>query len=67
MPTDLIPSPIVTLLYSVFIHESIAGHTNEPLSQTLFGVQLGTSLLRARATGTSDIAAWLMIECPLTI
>ncbi|SDG32162.1 membrane protein insertase YidC [Microbacterium sp. 77mftsu3.1] len=59
----LIQAPIVGLLYSVFIHPNLAGHTNELLSQTLLGVPLGTSLLHAATTGTADPAAWLVIGC----
>ncbi|MFJ6680108.1 YidC/Oxa1 family membrane protein insertase [Microbacterium sp. NPDC091382] len=59
----LIQAPIVGLLYSVFIHASIAGHANELLSQTLLGVPLGTSLLHAVTTGTADLATWLVIGC----
>ena len=59
----LIQAPIVGLLYSVFIHASIAGHANELLSQMLLGVPLGTSLLHAVTTGTADLATWLVIGC----
>lgn len=59
----LIQAPIVGLLYSVFIHASIAGNANELLSQTLLGVPLGTSLLHAVSTGTADPATWLVIGC----
>ncbi|GAB2695864.1 YidC/Oxa1 family membrane protein insertase [Microbacterium marinum] len=59
----LIQAPIVGLLYSVFLHASIAGHANELLSQTLLGVPLGTSLLHAVSTGTADVVTWLVIGC----
>lgn len=59
----LIQAPIVGLLYSVFIHPSLAGHANELLSQTMLGVPLGTSLLHAVSTGTADLATWLVIGC----
>lgn len=53
----------LALLYSVFIHASIAGHANELLSQTLLGVPLGPSLLHAVSTGTAGLATWLVIGC----
>lgn len=59
----LIQAPIVGLLYSVFLHASLAGHPNELLSQTLFGVPLGTSLAGAVASATADVATWLVVGC----
>lgn len=59
----LIQAPIVGLLYSVFLHATVAGHPNELLTQTLFGVPLGTGLAGAVGSGTADLATWLVIGC----
>ncbi|WP_336632663.1 MULTISPECIES: YidC/Oxa1 family membrane protein insertase [unclassified Microbacterium] len=59
----LIQAPIVGLLYSVFLHPTIAGHPNELLTQSLFGVPLGTGLVRAVAAGQAEPAVWLVIGC----
>ena len=50
----LIQAPIVGLLYALFLHTTIAGHPNGLLSETLFGVPLGSTLLGALTTG--DVA-----------
>lgn len=57
----LIQAPIVGLLYSVFLHPAIAGHPNGLLSETLFGVPLGTSLAGAVASGGASVATWTVI------
>ena len=59
----LIQAPIVGLLYSVFLHPVIGGHANELLTQTLFGVPLGTNLIGAVRAGTADPATWIVIGC----
>lgn len=59
----LIQAPIVGLLYSVFLHPVLAGHPNELLGQTLFGIPLGSSLAGTVATGTADLATWVVIGC----
>lgn len=59
----LIQAPIVGLLYSVFLHPMIGGHANELLTQTLFGVPLGTNLVGAVRAGTADPATWVVIGC----
>lgn len=59
----LIQAPIVGLLYSVFLHPTLAGHANGLLAQTLFGVPLGTSLAGAAASGAADLMTWVVIGC----
>lgn len=59
----LIQAPIVGLLYSVFLHGAIAGHANDLLTQTLFDVPLGVSLVGAVAQGTAEPVTWLVIGC----
>jgi YidC/Oxa1 family membrane protein insertase len=46
----LLQAPIVGVLYSLFLHTSIAGHANALLEETLFGVPLGSTLLSAVTT-----------------
>lgn len=59
----LIQAPIVGLLYSVFLHTTLAGQPNELLTHTFFGVPLGTGLVGAIATGTAEPVTWLVIGC----
>jgi YidC/Oxa1 family membrane protein insertase len=59
----LIQAPIVGLLYSVFLHATLAGHPNELLAQTVFGVPLGTSLAGAVMSGAADLVTWMVIGC----
>jgi len=47
----LLQAPVIGLVYAVFLHPTIAGHANALLSQTLFGVPLGTSLTGAAFGG----------------
>ncbi len=52
----LIQAPIVGIIYALFILPAIAGHPNELLTHTFFGVPLGSSLAarsrRARSRPT---------------
>lgn len=48
----LIQAPIVGIIYALFILPTIAGHPNELLAQTLFGVPLGSSLAGSLVAGT---------------
>ncbi|RXZ68248.1 YidC/Oxa1 family membrane protein insertase [Agromyces albus] len=48
----LIQAPIVGIIYALFILPTIAGHPNELLAQTLFGVPLGSSLAGSVVAGT---------------
>ena len=50
----LIQTPIVGVLYAVFLHPTIGGHTNELLTETLIGVPLGAGLAGSIAGGTAD-------------
>lgn len=59
----LIQAPVVGLLYSVFLHPTLSGHPNALLTETLFGVPLGMSPLRAVAAGAADPATWLVFGC----
>ncbi|MFG6444072.1 YidC/Oxa1 family membrane protein insertase [Microbacterium sp. P06] len=47
----LIQAPIVGLLYSLFLHTTIAGHPNALLAETLWGVPLGSTLLGSLTNG----------------
>lgn len=41
----LAQAPVVGLIYALFLHTAIAGHTNALLTERLFGVPLGTSVV----------------------
>lgn len=47
----LVQAPIVGIIYALFILPTIAGHPNELLGHTLFGVPLGSSLAGELAAG----------------
>jgi YidC/Oxa1 family membrane protein insertase len=57
----LIQTPIVGVLYAVFLHATIAGHPNALLTETLFGVPLGAGLAGGFASGTADAASVLVL------
>ncbi len=59
----LIQAPIVGLLYSVFLHPTIAGQPNGLLAHTLLGVPLGTSLAGTAASGAATPTTWLVLGC----
>ena len=48
----LVQIPVVGVIYALFILPVIAGHPNELLAHTLFGVPLGSSLAGSIAAGT---------------
>lgn len=48
----LVQAPIVGIIYALFILPSIAGHPNELLTHTFFGVPLGSSLAGSVASGS---------------
>lgn len=60
----LVQTPVVAVIYALFLRTTIAGHTNALLSQHLFGVPLGTSLIGAVAHG---MAGWPVIAVLGTI
>jgi YidC/Oxa1 family membrane protein insertase len=47
----LIQAPVVGIIYALFILPTIAGHPNELLTHTLFGVPLGSSLAGSISSG----------------
>lgn len=55
----LIQAPIVGIIYTLFLHASIAGHPNILLTEQVFGVPLGASLIGYLGSGslTSPAAA----------
>ena len=57
----LIQAPIVGVLYAIFLHPTIAGHPNELLTETLFGVPLGAGLAAGIAGGTADAASAVLL------
>lgn len=52
----LAQAPVIALVYTLFLYASIAGHANALLTEQLFGVALGTSLVGAVASGTATAA-----------
>lgn len=52
----LAQAPVIALVYALFLHSSIAGHANALLTEQLFGVALGTSLVGAVVSGTATAA-----------
>jgi YidC/Oxa1 family membrane protein insertase len=47
----LIQAPVVGVLYTLFLHTTIAGHPNALLDETLLGVPLGSTLLTSLSRG----------------
>ena len=52
----LAQAPVIGLVYTLFVHTEIGGHANALLSEQLWGVPLGTSLVGAVASGAADAA-----------
>lgn len=52
----LAQAPVIGLVYTLFVHAEIGGHANALLSEQLWGVPLGTSLVGAVASGAADAA-----------
>lgn len=48
----LIQAPVVGIIYTLFLHAVIAGHPNDLLTEQLFGVPLGTSLIGSIGSGS---------------
>lgn len=57
----LFQAPIVAVIYALFLHTTIAGHSNDLLAQELFGVPLGTSFVGALSHGVLDPATLTVI------
>ena len=56
----LIQAPIVGVIYSVFLHASIAGHANALLTEELAGVPLGATMIGSLAHGGLHLATALV-------
>ncbi|MFK4835148.1 YidC/Oxa1 family membrane protein insertase [Microbacterium sp. ZW T2_14] len=54
----LAQAPVVAIVYTLFLHPTIAGHANALLTEQLFGVPLGTSLFASVAAGTATAATF---------
>jgi YidC/Oxa1 family membrane protein insertase len=52
----LAQAPVVAIVYTLFLHPTIAGHANALLTEQLIGVPLGTSLIGAVTAGTATAA-----------
>ncbi|GAA1844608.1 YidC/Oxa1 family membrane protein insertase [Agromyces salentinus] len=54
----LVQIPVVGVIYALFILPVIAGHPNDLLTHTLFGVPLGSSLAGSIVAGSATPATW---------
>ena len=54
LPT-LAQAPVLSIVYGLFILPTVNGHSNELLTEQLFGVPLGTSLAHLLATGVFSL------------
>jgi len=61
----LIQAPVVGVLYTLFLHTTIAGHPNALLDETLLGVPLGSTLLASLSRG--DTAGVLVCSAIVVI
>lgn len=52
----LAQAPVVAIVYTLFLHPTIAGHANALLTEQLIGVPLGVSLIGAVTAGTASAA-----------
>ncbi|SFS17081.1 YidC/Oxa1 family membrane protein insertase [Microbacterium sp. cf046] len=53
----LLQAPVVGIVYALFLHTVIAGHTNDLLAEELFGVPLGSSLIGSIGNGSLTLPA----------
>ena len=53
----LIQAPVVGIIYALFLHTVIAGHTNNLLTEAVFGVPLGSSLISSIGGGSLTLSA----------
>jgi YidC/Oxa1 family membrane protein insertase len=51
----LAQAPVVAVVYALFLHAQIAGHTNALLSHTLWGAPLGSSLVGSLGAGAAAV------------
>jgi YidC/Oxa1 family membrane protein insertase len=58
---------VLGILYTLFVHPTIAGHPNELLTEELFGVPLGTSLVGAIAAGAATPATFAVFGALIAI
>lgn len=63
----LVQAPIVGVVYALFLYPVIAGHPNALLSEELFGVPLGASLVGSIVSGTATASAALVFGVVLVL
>ncbi|WP_137844011.1 membrane protein insertase YidC [Microbacterium sp. 2FI] len=63
----LVQAPVLGILYTLFVHPTIAGHPDALLSEELFGVPLGTSLVGAIAAGTATPATFAVFGALIAV
>ncbi|MBA8817421.1 YidC/Oxa1 family membrane protein insertase [Microbacterium halimionae] len=52
----LLQAPVVGIIYALFLHTSIAGHTNALMAEQLFGVSLGASFVSSAGSGALELS-----------
>lgn len=57
----LLQAPVLSIVYALFLRDSIAGHTNALLAHRLFGVPLGTSFVHLLSTAPAWPAALVFL------
>ena len=66
LPT-LAQAPVLTAVYSLFAHPTIAGHANELLGHTLGGAVLGANLPVALGAGLATVWPYLVLLAVLAV
>lgn len=66
LPT-LAQAPVLTAVYSLFAHPTIAGHANELLGHTLGGAVLGANLPVALGAGLATVGPYLVLLAVLAV
>jgi YidC/Oxa1 family membrane protein insertase len=66
LPT-LAQAPVLTAVYSLFAHPTIAGHANELLGHTLGGAVLGANLPAALGAGLATVWPYLLLLAVLAV
>ncbi|WP_423923329.1 membrane protein insertase YidC [Frigoribacterium sp. 2-23] len=63
----LAQAPVVSAVYSLFVHASIAGHANVLLTQTFAGVALGSNLFVAAGAGVPALLPFVVLLAVLAV
>ena len=63
----LAQAPVVSAVYSLFVHASIAGHANALLVETFAGVALGSNLFVAAGAGIVSVLPFVVLLAVLAV